>query len=262
MERCLKNNRPIRAATTGVMVWLLMIAVQAGDVAGESSEPRWLVEAPTAGMMPTGTVVIDVRVATGRNVLADVELGLWNRVLVGASFGAQNLFGTGSSEWNPDPGVSGRLRLLNESATRPALAVGFQSQGSGVYDDLLGRYHTKSIGIYAVFSRNYWHPIGQGGVHFGLNRSLEDGDGDDTLTGFVGWDLEFWARVAAVGEYHFALNDDAGLAFGRGRGYMNLGIRWFVTNRVFVEFDLKDVFQNNTRTDKPVREVRVVLLRG
>ena len=261
MERCLKNNRPNHSAMAGVLVWLLMVAAQAGDAAGESSEPRWLVEAPTAGMMPTGRMAIDVRAASGRSILADVELGLWNRVLVGVSFGGQNLLGSGSSEWNPDPGVSGRLRLLNESPTRPALAVGFRSQGSGVYDDVLKRYHAKSLGIYAVFSRNYWHPTGQGGVHFGLNRSLEDGDGDDTLTGFVGGDLEFWGRVAAVGEYHFALNDDAGLALGQGRGYMNLGIRWFVTAGVFVEFDLKDVFENNNRADKPVREVRVVFLR-
>jgi hypothetical protein len=257
VERYLKTNRPIGVAIAG----LLMIALQAGGAAGESSEPRWLVEAPTAGMMPTGRVAIDVRAASGRSVLADVELGLWNRVLVGVSFGGQNLFGSGSSEWNPDPGVSGRFRLLNETSTRPALAVGFRSQGSGVYDDVLGRYHAKSLGIYAVFSRNYWHPTGQVGVHFGLNRSLEDGDGDDTLTGFFGGDLEFWGRVAVVGEYHFALNDDGGMAQGKGRGYLNVGIRWLVTKTAFLEFDLKDVFENNGRAQRPVREVRVVFLR-
>ena len=60
----------------------------------------------------------------------------------------------------------------------------------------------------------------------------------------------------------FAFNDDDNQALGKGRGNLNVGIRWLVTLKVFLEFDLKDMFQNNGRLSRPDREVRVVFLRG
>lgn len=241
---------------------LLALALACPAGAGASLEPRWLVDAPTAGMMPAGRLATDVRFTGGNSILADFEYGLWGRVVAGLSFGGQNLLGNGSAAWNPDPGVSLRIRVMNETMTRPALAIGFRSQGYGVHDDALDRYAVKSLGVYGVFSRNYRVPAGQGGVHFGLNRSLEDDDGDRSLTGFVGSDVEMWGRFALLSEYHFAFNDDDGQSLGRGRGYLNLGVRWIVFDRLAVEFDLKDVLENNVRTDGTVREVRVVFVRG
>jgi hypothetical protein len=228
----------------------------------EDVEPRWLVEAPTAGVLPTKQVAVDIRFSVGNGLLADVEIGLWQRALIGISFGGQDLLGSQSADWNPDPGVSARIRILNETESRPALAMGFRSQGSGPYDAVLKRYQSKSLGVYGVISRNYRNPTGQGGVHFGLNRSLETDDGDESLTGFVGGDLEVAGRIAAIAEYHFGFNDDDGLALGKGRGNLNLGIRWLVTSRVSLEFDLKDVLENSERIQRPDREVRVVFLRG
>jgi hypothetical protein len=254
----LKNGRRGR-----VMKWggVCVMSMWAGGAVGESVEPRWLIEVPTAGVLARGGQAVDVRLSSDNGALGEFEFGLWHRVLVSVSFGGQHLVGGQSAEWNPDPGVSGRIRVLNETGTRPALAVGFRSQGSGSYDDPLKRYQTKSLGVYGVFSRNYRHDFGQGGIHFGLNRSLESGDGDETLTGFVGSDIELAGRVTLLGEYHFGFNDDDSLALGRGRGYMNFGLRLNVTDRLAVEFDLKDVLENNVRGAGAGKEVRVVILR-
>ena len=245
-----------------LLFFLLALLSGIGNVRASKAEPRWLIEAPTAGVMPHKQTVTDLRFSEGNSLLVEIELGLWERALVSLSFGGQDLFGSQSTNWNPDPGVSARIRILNETKTRPALAIGFRSQGFGRYDDRLGRYESKSLGLYFVFSRNYRHPTGQGGVHFGLNRSLEDDDGDRSLTGFLGGDLEFVGKLAFLAEYHFAFNDDDGQALGRGRGYLNVGIRWMVSDRLAIEFDLKDVLENNVRVKRPRREVRVVFLRG
>lgn len=232
----------------------------AGDVWSAEIEPRWLIEAPTAGTMPLRQMAADIRFSGGNSLLAEVESGLWDRVLLSISFGGQNLLGSQSTDWNPGLGVSARVRILSETESRPALAVGFRSQGFGAYDDLLERYESKSLGLYAVFSRNYRNPTGQGGIHFGLNRSFEDDDDDRSLTGFVGTDLEFGGKLALLGEYHFAFNDDDGQALGKGRGYLNIGIRWIVSGKLAIEFDLKDVLENNARVQRG-REVRVVFVR-
>ena len=235
------------------------LLADSGNVWSAEIEPRWLIEAPTVGTMSLRQMAADIRFSGGNSLLAEVESGLWERVLFSLSFGGQNLLGSQSTDWNPGLGVSGRVRILSETGTRPALAVGFRSQGFGAYDDLLERYESKSLGLYVVFSRNYRNLTGQGGVHFGLNRSFEDDD--RSLTGFVGSDLEFGGKLALLGEYHFAFNDDDGQALGKGRGYLNVGIRWIVSNRLAIEFDLKDVLENNARV-KRSREVRVMFVRG
>lgn len=237
---------------------LLMVAPAkaAGDV-----EPRWLVDVPTAGVLARGGQVLDLRVSSDNGALVEAEFGLWHRFFVGASFGGQHLVGGNDATWNAEPGLSARIRVLNETDTRPAMAIGFRSQGTGDYDDALNRYRTKSLGVYGVFSRNYRHAMGQGGVHFGLNRSLESDDGDDSLTGFAGVDVELWRRVSLLSEYHFGFNDDNDPARNRGRGYLNAGVRVVVTDRVMVEFDLRDVLENRVGASGPGREVRVILRR-
>ena len=198
----MKFNREFPQWFCYVGLLSLAILCKNGTVKAEAkhAEPRWLVEAPTAGVLPTRRTAVDIRFSGGNILLADFELGFWRRVLIGVSFGGQNLLGDQPADWNPDPGLSARVRLFDETDTRPALAVGFRSQGSGFYDHTIKRYQSKSLGVYGVFSRNFRNPMGQGGVHFGLNRSLETDDGDESLTGFVGGDLELAGRIVLIGE--------------------------------------------------------------
>ena len=94
-------------------------------------------------------------------------------------------------------------------------------------------------------------------------RFAEDSDRflHDTLTGFGGVDIELWRRVVLLGEYHFGFNDDDDAAQSHGRGYLNAGVRVVITDRVTVEFDLRDVLENHTLVSRPGREVRVILTR-
>ena len=256
-----KQGMQARFRLVGVLFVPFLLS-GAGKVWPGEIEPRWLIEAPTAGTLPLKQLAADIRFSGGNSLLGEVELGLWARALVSLSFGGQNLLGSQSTDWNPGLGVSVRLRILNETETRPALAAGFRSQGFGAYDGRLERYESKSLGLYAVFSRNYRNPTGQGGIHFGLNRSFEDDDDDRSLTGFVGSDLEFGGKLALLAEYHFAFNDDDGRSLGKGRGYLNVGTRWMVSDKLAIEFDLKDVLENNVRVRRRGREVRVVFVRG
>jgi len=245
----------LRRAAKAVMwsgLFLLGFSQPASSQGGH--QPRWLIEAPTAGMLPNRTLGLDVRFYGGDGMLAELAASVWGRVLVGTSFGGQGVLGRGDTAWNPSPGVSLRVRVLDETEGRPALAAGFRSQGFGRYDDGVDRYETKSLGVYGAFSKNYRHPLGQGGLHFGLNRSLEDADGDGGLTFYLGVETDLGRRGWLALEHHFARNDGA---VASGRGYLNAAIRWTVGGRLGLELDLRNLLENAGATG-PDREVRVV----
>lgn len=220
-------------------------------------QPRWLIEAPTAGLLPSRGVSFDLLFFGGDGILAETAIGVADRVFLGLSFGGQRLTGASGPIWNPRPEANVRVRILEETARRPSLAVGFRTQGFGGYDEALGRYETKSLGLYAVFSRNYRNPLGEGGVHFGVNRSLEDSDGDGDLTGYVGVNLDVGRRVSLATEYHFGWNDDGDGAQGTGRGYLNAALRWKVGGRLAIETALKNVLET-AGAENFGRQVRVI----
>ena len=220
-------------------------------------QPRRLIESPTAGLLPRGSFGIDFRVYDGNGILGAVEIGLFERAMIGFSMGGQHITGNGDVEWNPSVEFSARARLVEEGKQMPALALGYNSQGYGAYDEELERYTRKSKGIYAVISRNFGSSLGEAGIHAGVNRSFEDGDEDRDLTGFVGLDKQVGPDFALLVEYDFALNDNEDNSLGSGRGFLNAGIRWFVSRQFMVEFDAKNVFRNGRRNPNPDREIRI-----
>ena len=55
--------------------------------------------------------------------------------MMGISFNGSNILGTGKITWNPRPEVSFKYLILSESSILPAVSLGFESQGYGLYDD-------------------------------------------------------------------------------------------------------------------------------
>ena len=59
------------------------------------------------------------------------------------------------------------VRLIEENRS-PTLALGFDSQGNGIYSATAGRYQRKSPGFYGVLSKNWGVPLGDLSLHGGL----------------------------------------------------------------------------------------------
>lgn len=222
------------------------------------TEPRWLIEAPTAGLLPRGSFGLDFRFYDGNGILGAIEIGFFERTMFGVSFGGQNVIGSGAVQWNPKLEFMAKYRIIEEGISLPALAVGFQSQGYGKFDRNLGRYTRKSKGVYFVFSKNFGSPFGQVGFHSGVNRSFEVGDGDNDFSGFIGFDSQIGKDVSFIGEYDLGLNDNGFTTLGSGRGLLNAGIRWTVSAQFAIEFDIKNIFRDGQRNPRPDREIRLV----
>jgi len=239
---------------------VLAVSCSCGAVDGQPcprQELRNVIDAPTAGLVPLKGYALDVQLVPQGGLLLQVSVGLMDRISVGCSYGGRNIIGEGETQWNPRVGLLARIRVLDETVQIPAMAVGFDSQGHGPYAESMKRYPVKSKGVHVVLSKSFW-AAGPLGLHAGCNYSLDDEDGDRDLSGFVAGDKDLPAGFALLAEYDLALNDNArDTIFGAGRGYLNVGVRWTLDEKVSLEFDLKDLADNREDVHCVGREMRI-----
>ncbi len=154
----------------------------------------------------------------------------------------------GNVDWYKWPGVNIRLRILDEAVLLPAISLGFDTQGKGEYIDSLGRYTIKSQGLFAAVRKNFDF-IGYLSLTRSVNYSLEGKDGDNFVNLKVGAEKTFGSNFSLIVEYDFAFNDNNSLGFGEDKGYLNIGLRWTVSNGFTLGFDLRDLRSNKSGTN-------------
>ncbi|MDZ4723478.1 MAG: YjbH domain-containing protein [candidate division Zixibacteria bacterium] len=226
--------------------------------------PRTLVDLPTAGTLPRANFNIGVRLYQNGGGLGYTDIGLSNRFQLGISFGGDNVLSNRTLNSNPRIGFSLKFRIVDELAYLPAMTVGFTDQGMGNYSDLYERYTFKSRGFYAVASRNFYFFNWTSGWHLGINYSLENKiDADKEVNLFAGFDATFYDNMAFLVEYDAAFNDDNGTfseISGRGRGYMNMSLKWLFTENLEIEIMARDLFVNRREAETFAREMRIVYI--
>lgn len=226
--------------------------------AGESAkyENRMLIDMPTAGILEKGFVGATSDVLPGGALVEILEVGAFDNISFGISYGGSNIIGAGSPGWYKYPGINFRFRLFNESFGLPALTFGFDSQGKGPYFDSSGRYAIKSPGFFAAASKNFSF-MGFFSVHGTLNYTLENKDGDNFVNLSMGFEKTIGATLSVIGEYNFALNDNNTKYFGNGNGYLNMGLRWVMGEGFTLGFDLRDLLNNQkwspTTADRSIK---------
>lgn len=234
------------------VIYGLLVLAATAPLLGQSNagtaasiEPTMIIDRPTAGMLHRGNYYVYSNFFEEGGVLFGVSVGLLDRFNFGISYGGTNILGKQKPEMNPYPGVNIKLRILEESSATPAVAIGFDWQGRGPYDDGFKRYLVKSPGFYAVASQNYAF-AGNLSLHGGINLSTENEDGDKDLDAFVGAEKSLGREISLLAEYDFGLNDNSANAFGRdrGRGYLNVGFRWSWGKGLVLGVDMKDILKN------------------
>ena len=224
---------------------VFILSAAADEVNGQFLEDIKVVEIPTAGIIPHKSYMYSGSVGPFNSLLFRLDVGLHDRLMMGGSFGLQNFIGRGDIEYNERPEFRLRLRLLEEIIGGPALAVGVNTQGQNRWFSDIKRYERKSKGFYAVFSKGY-KLFRRFSLHFGINYSLED-EYEDGTDLFGGISIETFPGLMLLGEYTAAFNDDNednphGMT--RGRGYLDVGVRFDYEENLRIRVNFKDLMNN------------------
>jgi hypothetical protein len=219
---------------------------------------RWLIDTPTGGMLPRGAFDLDFRTFSGGGLQAALGIGLMERFSVGLAYGASLVLTDTMPDYNPRLEFQIKLRLLEENQSLPDIAVGYSSQGYGPYNEDRKRFQVKSPGFYMAFTKRFRMYNNPAGFHWGINYSLER-EWDDDPSGFFGFNADLGSDMMFLGEYDLALNDNRPEGvYGRGRGFLNMGLVWYLTDGLSLELDLKNLLRNRRNADAIDREARLV----
>jgi len=234
--------------------------------------PLELVTVPTAGTMPRGSYSLESLLAKEGSIITKLAVGFTDSFTFGVSFGLQNFIGEDKPSLNrPTPEVQIKYRVFDETEIYPALTYGLDTQGRGKYiseqnglesgNTTIERYEQKAWGMYLVLSKN-WDIFGNCGVHVGLNKNYwEISDGDKDVNLFIGVDKEINRSFSILLEYDAALNDNDyrlnDLSFGKGKGYLNAGLRWTIANNFLVEINLNNI-NKNTDASYTNRQIKII----
>ena len=188
-----------------------------------------------------------------------LTIGFLNRLQVGASFGMQQIFERAPIEFNDKVGFQARFRVLEETK-KPAFAIGYDSQGDGMYHEDSGRYDRKSFGFYGVLSKNFGLPLGQLSTHGGINISAErDDDNDPNI--FAGFDWEIFSGFSALLDLDAALNDNADNGqFGSGKAYVDFALRVIYGENLGMMLIFTDLTKNFTGASRSGREFEIAFV--
>jgi hypothetical protein len=239
----------LRALLTLALILQVCYFAQAQGTAGDQAryEYRSLIDMPTAGILNKGCVAFTNDILPDGVLITRLEVGVFDNVSFGISYGGSNIIGAGTPNWYNLPGIVFRVRIINESVLVPQVTLGFDSQGKGMYYDSLSRFAIKSPGFFGAVSKNF-ALLGYLSLHATLNYSLEGNDGDNFLNLSAGFEKTLGPHLSFIGEYNFALNDNSVSSLGDGKGYLNMGIRWSLGQGFTIGLDLRDLLNNKRIT--------------
>ncbi len=228
--------------------------------------PTDLITIPTAGTLVRGSYALDMRIQDSGGIITSLQVGLTDRFQFGLSFGSPNLIGDDSLRWYPRPEASLKYLLIDEKSSMPGIALGINTQGYGNFNeaDTLLRYDTKAYGAYLAASKNWQTPLGNAGLHGGINYSfIETADGDKDPNLFFGLDLELNPEFSLLMEYNAALNENdmtaKTMSISTG-GYLNTAIRWTFVDHFHLELDFNNLLFDEDKVDYFKRELKITYI--
>lgn len=243
---------------------VLLISIVHLVKAQEYPPPTDLISVPTAGTLMRGSFSMDMRIQDEGGLVLGLSAGITDRFQFGMSFGSPNLIGDENLEWYPRPEAKLKYLIVDENLSMPALALGLNTQGSGDFVDTLQRYEIKALGLYGAMSKNWKSPLGNIGLHTGLNYSFletEDGDSDPNL--FFGMDVEFNPEFSFLLEYNSALNENGmtarTMSVSKG-GYLNAALRWSFVESLHLELHLNNLLFDDEEVDYFKRELKITYI--
>lgn len=232
---------------------LIPLSLFSEGSAGEDAtfESQRIVDMPTAGIIPKGTFEVSAFLMQSGGLMTEFAAAPFENFLIGVSFGGTSIIGVSTPTFQDFPGVQIKYRILDETKTFPAFALGLNSQGMGLYNDSLSRYQTASPGLYFASSKSFRWPVGLIFVHAGINYSLEPKPEDRSVNFYFGAEQTIMTRISIASEFNFNLENNS--YFMENKGLLNFQIKWAASENLTVALMFRDVFANFKASESLVR---------
>lgn len=189
----------------------------------------FLIDTPSAEVMPVRTLGITTRVFKDGGVLAYFDFSVLSRLSIGASGTFEHLIGNNDETIKVlVPALQLKYRFYDGSDILPALAVGFDNQGF-VYDHDEDEYTQKARGVYLAASKEVLFPGLV--VSPGMNVTVE-GFEFYKLAGFISASY----NIKDIVSFMFEWDAVRGLKQSR----LNGGVRFYLSNNFALDFALRD----------------------
>lgn len=236
-----------------LIISLLPVTLLSEGSAGEDAtfESRRIVDMPTAGIIPKGTFEVNAFLMQSGGMMTEFAASPFENFLLGVSFGGSNIIGTSTPSFQDFPGVQIKYRILDETKSFPALALGLNSQGLGLYNDSLSRYQTASPGFYIASSKSFKWPVGLVYVHAGINYSLEPLPDDRSVNFYFGAEQTIYKRISIGAEFNANLEDNSYSM--DSKGLLNFQVKWAASENLTVTLMFRDAFANFKASNSLVR---------
>lgn len=253
-----------------IIIMLITLMVTSLSAVEMKYEMDTLVDAPTAGMLHKGETDIFTEMYKDNGLLLGVRVCVIRRIMFGVSYGAEQLVGNKDAQWHDQVEFYGKFRFLDETLKYPGMAIGYDSQGHGVfhtYKDAYGkeirRYDIKSKGFFLVMSKNFEF-MGNMGLHLGTNYSMENSDDNSNLNIYTGFDKTVGDIALFSLEYDLAINDDGNWLHEvldeveyHERGYLNAGLGVYFTENLYLQLKFNDLLNTRGDTSGADRSIRL-----
>lgn len=212
----------------------------AGDKA--RYETRFIVDMPTAGMLPNNNYAIYTSVYPYGGLMLSVDFGIFQFVNAGMSFSGNNIVGDGEIEFQKFPGISIKARILDEKKSSPAVVGGFSNQGASNYIGD-GRFKTHSPGFYLAASKNFIWDLGNLAVHGGANFSFDPNPEDRSPNLYFGAEQSLGNFFALNVELNLMIDEKEHQYYNK-KGLLNASIRASIVSGVTAELKFRDLFNH------------------
>jgi hypothetical protein len=197
-----------------------------------------LVSEPTAGVVAKRTYYVGMGTFPDNGVTFALSLGLTRGLMVGASYGAWNLTGTGETDWFDHVTLLARFRFIGETEGFPGLAAGYDGREEPTRAG--GAYSRHDRGFYLVASKNFAMPPGDLGLHGGISLSPEHSDHAGL---FLGMDKSLPAGFGLAADWDLATAEADSVRFDEAGGFVNLEAYWESFGQVRISLQLKDILE-------------------
>ena len=206
-------------------------------------ESRYIVDMPSAGILDKSKYAVYSSAFGNGGVLLQCEAAPFSYFNIGLSYSGINIIGSNDIKWQNLPGIHLKFRILNESLTIPAIALGLNSQGKGNYYWDEKRFETMSPGIFISASKNYKWWLGTVAIHSGINYSFEPLPKDRLPNLYLRFEQSLGSYLSLNSEYNCNI-DETTISFMKNKGLLNTALRWSLSKGVTIELQARDLLEH------------------